>query len=150
VWRRPHITASWLLRRVFETATDYEMARAMLRDTPIAAGAIYSLVGPAPGQACVIERRPEEARVIDGPAAAANAWQAAGWRGRPRGEANDERHAALHRADVPLDGAFDWLCPPVLNETTRLAFVADPASGAFVAQGWEADGPATATLEAAA
>ena len=150
VWRRPHITASWLLRRVFETATDYEMARAMLRDTQIAAGAIYSLVGPAPGQACVIERRPEEAGVIDGPGAAANAWQAAGWRGRPRGEANEARRAALHRADVALDGAFDWLRPPVLNETTRLVFVADPASGDFVARGWEADGPATATLEAAA
>jgi hypothetical protein len=42
------------------------------------------------------------------------------------------------------------LRPPVLNETTRLVFVADPASGAFAAQGWEADGPATVPLEAVA
>jgi hypothetical protein len=150
IWRRPHITPSWLLRRVFETAPDYEAARAMLRDQPIAAGAIYSLVGPQPGQGCVIERRPEEAHVLDGPGAAANAWQTPGWGGRPRGEANHERLEAMRHADVRLDADFGWLRPPVLNETTRLVFVAEPASGRFVAQGWEVDGPATQTLEAVA
>lgn len=150
VWRRPHPTASWLLRRVFETASDYAMAKAMLRDEPIAAGAIYSLVGPQPGEGCVIERRPEQAHVVDGPAAAANAWQAPGWRGRPRGDANPERLAAIGQAELSLDSTFGWLRPPVLNDTTRLVFVAEPANGAFVAQGWEADGPATAPLVAVA
>jgi hypothetical protein len=150
VWRRPHPTASWLLRRAFETAPDYAAALAMLRDTPIAAGAIYSLVGPGPGESCVIERRPEEAHVLAGPAAAANAWQAPGWRGRPRGEASPERLASIRVAEIGLDPSFGWLRPPLLNDTTRLAFVADAVSGAFVAQGWEADGPATAPLEAIA
>jgi hypothetical protein len=150
VWRRPHPTAAWLLRRAFETAPDFATAKAMLRDSPIAAGAIFTLVGPGPGQSCVIERRPDEAHVIEGLAAAANAWQSPGWRGRPRGEANDERLAAIRGVDANLDPGFGWLRPPVLNPNTRLAFVADPASGAFVAQGWEADGPATAPLQAAA
>jgi hypothetical protein len=150
VWRRPHPTASWLLRRVFETAPDYAAARAMLRDSPLAAGAIFTLAGARAGESCVIERRPEEAHVIDGPAAAANDWQAPGWRGRPRGEDNPERLAMIRTVDCRIDPSFGWLHPPVLNETTRLAFVADPATGAFVAQGWEADGPATAPLQAAA
>lgn len=148
VWRRPHPTASWLLRQAFETAPDFGAARAMLTETPVAAGAIFTLVGTGPGQTCVIERRPDAARVIEGPAVAANAWQSPGWRGLPRGEANDERMAAMRRAVPALDAAFGWLRPPVLNETTRLAFVADPSTGAFVAQGWEADGPATAPLAA--
>lgn len=151
VWRRPHPTAAWLLRRAFETAPDYAAAKAMLRTEPIAAPAIFTLAGPAPGQGCVIERRPETAHVLEGAdAVAANLWQAPGWRGRPRGEANAERLAAIRAARGGAGGPFDWLAPPVLNATTRLVFVADPATGAFAAQGWEADGPATAVLEAVA
>jgi hypothetical protein len=150
VWRRPHPPASWLLRRVFETAPDYAAAKAMLRDNPIAAGAIYTLAGTRPGEGCVIERRPDEAHVLEGPAAAANAWQSPGWRGLARGEANAERLAAIRQAEARLDGVFAWLRPPVLNEMTRLVFVADAATGSFAAQGWEADGPATAPLVAAA
>jgi len=146
VWRRPHPTASWLLRRVFETAPDFATARRLLTDSPIAAGAIYTLAGPAPGQMCVIERRSDAAHVIDGAASAANAWQAPGWRGLARGQDNAARRGALRGAAPRVDAAFDWLRPPLLNETTRLAFAADPASGAFAAQGWEADGPATAPL----
>jgi hypothetical protein len=150
VWRRPHPTAAWLLRRVFETAPDFAAAKAMLVDAPIAAGAIFTLVGARPGESCVIERRPDEAHVIDGAQAAVNAWRSPGWRGRARGEANTERLDAMSRAEGDLDPAFPWLRPPILNDTTRLVFVADPQSGAFVAQGWEADGPATAPLEAVA
>ena len=146
VWRRPHPTASWLLRRAFETAPDFDAARRMLTDSPIAAGAIYTLAGPEPGQMAVIERRPDAARVIGGAAAAANAWQTPGWRGLARGEDNAARRAALLAATPRVDPAFDWLRPPLLNETTRLAFAADPAAGAFSARGYEADGPATAPL----
>jgi hypothetical protein len=150
VWRRPHPTAAWLLRRAFETAPDYATARAMLRDSPIAAGAIYTLVGAKPGESCVIERRPDTAHVIEGPATAANIWQSPGWRGRARGEANEERLASIARAGGGLDAGFPWLRPPILNETTRLVLAADPAGGGFVVQGWEADGPATAPLAAIA
>lgn len=150
VWRRPHPTAAWLLRRVFETAPDFATARAMLADSPIAAGAIYTLAGLRPDETCVIERRPDSAHILEGPAVAANTWQTPGWRGRPRGEDNEDRLAALRAAEPTLDPAFPWLQPPVLNVMTRLVFAADAASGAFVARGWEADGPATRPLVAVA
>lgn len=150
VWRRPYPTAAWLLRRAFETAPDYAAAKAMLREAPIAAGAIYTLVGVGPGESCVIERRPDAAHVIEGPEAAVNAWRSPGWRGRARGEANAERLDAIRRADGRIAPDFAWLRPPILNANTRLVMVADPRAGAFVAQGWEADGPATRPLEAVA
>ncbi|MGF1659071.1 MAG: hypothetical protein ACFCUS_06555 [Rubrimonas sp.] len=150
VWRRPHPTASHLLRRVFETAPDFAAARRMLSETPVAAGAIFTLAGVRPEESCVIERRPDTAHVIDGPARAVNAWQSPGWKGLPRGDDNPRRLDAMAAAALTLDPALPWLRPPVLNDRTRLVFAADPSTGAFVAQGREADGPATRTLEAAA
>ena len=150
VWRRPHPTAAWLLRRAFETAPDYAAAKAMLRETPIAAGAIYTLVGVGAGESCVIERRPDVAHVLEGAQAAVNEWRSPGWRGRARGEDNPARLDAIGRADGRMAPDFPWLRPPILNPNTRLVMTADPRSGAFIAQGWEADGPATAPLEAVA
>ena len=45
---------------------------------------------------------------------------------------------------------FDWLVAPVLNTDTRLAAVANPASGRLAVQGWERDGAATEVYEHAA
>jgi hypothetical protein len=45
--------------------------------------------------------------------------------------------------------AFSWLAPPVLNRTTRVVCEMNPAAGTMAAQGWEADGPATAVLRTA-
>ena len=44
---------------------------------------------------------------------------------------------------------LDWLAPPVLNELTRLALRAEPATGRLWVQGYEAYGPATSVLELA-
>ena len=151
VWRQPHLIAAHLLRRVFEQAADFATAKAMLVATPIALPAIYTLAGVRPGEACVIERMPEAAHVIEGPAAAAaNAWQAANWSGRPRGADNRQRQRMMQTARPEIDPTFPWLQRPVLNEWTRLVFVAEAASGAFVAQGLEAEGPATRALQATA
>ena len=150
VWRRPHPPAAWLLRRVFETAPDYAEARRMLIETPIAVSAIFTLAGLAASETCVIQRRPDAAHVTDGPAVAANIWQGTDWTGRARGEANPERIAAMAEAQTGLDPAFPWLQPPILNDGTRLVFVADAATGAFLAQGYEPTGPATAVLSGTA
>jgi hypothetical protein len=48
-------------------------AKAMLSETLIALPAIYPLAGLGPDAACVIERLPDRAHVIDGPICAANA-----------------------------------------------------------------------------
>lgn len=150
VWSRPRLTAAHLLRQVFEGARDFAEAKQRLTETPIALPSIYILAGLAPDESCVIERLPERAHVIDiadGPACAANTWQAPGWSGRARGRNNARRLSLIRSAAHSLDPAFGWLRPPILNARTRLVFVAEPRTGAFAAQGFESDGPATAVLE---
>lgn len=146
VWKQPHLTPAHLLRLVFERASDFAEAKAMLTATPIAVPAIYILAGRAPAEACVIERLPERAHVIDGSAAAANAWQAPGWSGHPRGSDNTERRELMRSVAGCSGDGFEWLRPPVLNRWTRLIFEADASAGAAAAQGYEANGPATAVF----
>jgi hypothetical protein len=146
VWRQPHLTPAHLLRQVFERAQSFAEAKSMLRETPIALPTIYTLAGLRSEEACVIERLPEEAHVVEGPAWAANDWQAPGWSGRPRGDDNTARREHIRHARPALDAAFDWLRPPVLNRRTRLALVADAAASTVVAQGYEEEGAATAVL----
>jgi len=148
IWRRPYAPAAHLLRRVFETAKDFSEARRLLIETPIAASAIFSLAGIRSPETCVIQRRPNDAHVIDGPAVAANVWHGTSWTGRARGEANADRLEAMRHARTALDARFAWLRPPIMNERTRLAFIADAKTGDFLAQGFEPEGPATAVLRA--
>lgn len=146
VWKRKHLTPAHLLRHVFETAKTYGHARRMLIETPLALPTIYSLAGVSPDEACIIERREDDAHVIEGPACAANDWQAPHWQGRGRGEENAERAVQMSEHSRALYEDFSWLRPPVLNECTRLAMIGDAASGELVAQGFENDGPATCVL----
>ncbi len=146
VWRRDHLPAAHLLREVFETAATYAEARRRLAATPIAAPAIFSLAGLDPGDTCVIERTEDEASVHDGPRTAANHWQAHGWTGHGRGVDSHGRARSMTAMTVTLDPSFAWVAPPVLNPMTRLVMVASPSEGRLVAQGYEADGPATAPL----
>ncbi len=152
IWRTRALTPSHLLRRVFEEAASYTEAKARLVATPLAAPVLFTLAGPAPGEACVIERQETEARVIENSdgAQTANDWQTTSWQGRRTpGRWSDERLATMRAvATAPdFDRPFDWLKPPMLNEDSRLALVADPASGRLVARGYESDGPATAVLD---
>ena len=83
----------------------------------------------------------------DAPVAAANHWQATGLPGHPRGLESEMRSARLAETLPQAGSGLDWLAPPVLNELTRLAMRAEPASGRLWVQGYEAYGPATAVLE---
>lgn len=150
VWRMPHPTAAHLLRDVFETAPDYATARRMLIEQPIAAPAIFSLAGLEPDETCVVERLEEKALVIDGEAAAANHWQASDWQARPRGvDSLGRRRQMRDTVSNSFDPAFPWLKAPILNERTRLVMIADARQGRIIAQGYEADGAATAVLDLA-
>ena len=146
IWRSSDPTPEHLLRRVFETAESYDEAKQLLVQTPICVGAIYTLSGVKPDEACVIERKENEAHVVEGPASAANAWQNPDWGGHVRGENNVRRRQMMTDQDRRLDDDFSWLQPPVRNDLTRLALVADAARGCLFAQGYEEDGPATRVL----
>lgn len=144
-WRRPRISPSRLLRAVFETAQDFGAAADTLEMTPLSSAAIFVVAG-ADGSTAVIERTPDAVSRPAGPAAAANAWRTPGWRGRPRGEDNAGRLAMIASLSPTLGAPGEWLRPPVLNATTRLAFVADASTGEIATQGFEDGAPATPAL----
>ncbi|MAO54448.1 MAG: hypothetical protein CMM61_01960 [Rhodospirillaceae bacterium] len=143
VWRRPTLPATHLLRRVFETCATFDAAKVMLRDTPIAMPAFFSLSGTAPGEACIIERTETEAFVRDGDAAIANHWVAGPLHGRLRGQDSPGRFALMEAQRDAVEDGFDWVAPPILNKTTRLAVTANAAAGTLQVRGYEADGVAT-------
>lgn len=148
-WRRSALTPAHLLRRVFEGARSFQDAKAMLIATPLCAPAIYTLAGLAPEETCVIERLEAASHVVETGAAvtAANDWQIEAWCAhRYIGERSPERQAAMRALTVDLAPDFGWLQPPILGPETRLVMVADAREGRLVAQGWEADGPATLPL----
>ena len=146
LWRSGGLPPAHLLRRVFETCPDYRAARKALCGTPLALPAIFLLAGPGPGQGCLIERLETRAKVFEQPAVAANHWLTPEWRGRPRGNDSLGRRRTLAARLAGAGPELDWLAPPVLNPTTRLALVAEPASGRLTARGFESYGSATATL----
>jgi hypothetical protein len=141
-----------LLRQAFDEARDYREAKERIMRTPICLPALFALSGTAPGEGCVIERLEHRAILHEAPAAVANHWLSADLGDDlPRGDLSLERHrqlTAMLAAKVPgLDPGmpdFDWLAPPVRNDYTRQAVVANAATGELLAQGWESDGPATA------
>lgn len=146
VWRSRAITPAHLLRQVFEEVASFAEARRRLAETPIAAPAIFSIVGCRPAELCIIERTETAVHIHDGARACANAWQAPSWSGRARGAENTARVRQL--AALASGPTFDlqWLAAPVLNATTRLAAVFTPATGEILAQGFAGEMPATAVL----
>lgn len=138
---RAAIPPPHLLRRVFETAPDFETARSMLRDTPVAAPVIYTLAGPQADQRVTIERTEDTAALADRPIAANDFTAVTGpTRWRPRGIDSAGRHAQMSElAEPPEIGSP---APPILNDLTRLSLRAD-ASGRLETMGWDGPTPAT-------
>ncbi len=151
VWRSTAITPAHLLRQVFETSANFTQARERLVETPLAAPVIFTLAGPRAGEACVIERQENSARVLEGKAAqCANDWQTPAWQGRRRpGRSSAERLAAMQQVSQAPDFGqpVAWLGSPILNEETRVALLADPAEGRIVACGYEDSAAVTAVLD---
>ena len=141
-----------LLRQVFETCRDFGEARLMLESTPVARPVIYTLVGCAPGERCVIERTEQSAQTRQSETAAANDWLASTshWEARIGGGRiftnTFEDAAANSRARRETltnwpgrfaHESFAWITPPVLNPFTRLAVEMCPAAGVLRAVGYE-------------
>jgi hypothetical protein len=141
-WRHRGLPPAHLLRLVCDTAPDYATALAMLRDAPLAAGAIFSLAGIHAGEATVIERAETSHAVINAApiAAAANGWQGIANPGAPRWRRSAERHAAMAALLAsPLPENFTWLTPPIINEGSRLAAFMAPATGRLEVLGLEGE-----------
>lgn len=147
IWKMPYPTPAHLLRKVAEEAPSFEEAQRMLVELPISTPAIFTLAGVSADETAVIERTEREARTHHGPQAAANHWQTSGWSGHSRGEKSADRARIMSGVDAAFDPSFPWLVPPILNDNTRLAMVADAKVGRMMAQGFEKTGPATAVLD---
>jgi len=134
-----------LLRRVFETAPDYDAAKRLLCGTRLAVPAIFLLAGTRAGEGCIVERTEDDfvlRAMADGRACAANHFvdREAGWRARPIDSAGRLAAARALNAD---DGDFAWFQPPIANANSRLAMTATPASGALALMGTEGTVPVT-------
>ena len=150
-----YIPPDQLLRRVFEVCSDYGAARRILESTPVARPVIYTLVGCAPGERCVIERTETGFITRETETCAANDWVPGrpGWEGRigmrsfltssfadATSKSRARREALAGWSGSLADRAFDWVQPPVLNPYTRLAVAICPAQGILRAAGYDITG----------
>ena len=138
---------SHLLRRVFEQAVNYNDAKRILTETPIAVPAIFVLSGIYQGEGCVIERLETSAQVLELGAAqqltATNHFNSSlasvghGWRPREiDSEGRFQQSCSIHGYDLEAEH-FDWLRAPVINKHTKLCVIADAATNRLMAQGFE-------------
>ena len=127
--RASGLPASHLLRHVFEAAANYDEAKRLLCETPLAVPAIFILSGTRPGQGCVIERTEDAFGIFemkDGRVCAANHFESAlngdgrGWSARP---IDSEGRAACARA-LAHGKSLSWFVPPIANVNSRLVFEA--------------------------
>jgi hypothetical protein len=144
-----------LLRRAFEECGDYAEARRLLEETPVARPVIYTLVGCAANERCVIERTETGFVTREEDTCAANDWvpNRPGWEGRigmrrflVSSFADAAGYSCARRETLKeWDGSvsaigFDWVRTPVLNPYTRLAVAMVPASGRLRAVGYDLSG----------
>jgi len=147
-----HMPPDQLLRQVFETCGSFSEARAQLETMPVARPVIYTLVGCAPGERCVIERTEDAFRTRHEPTAAANDWRIGDARYEARLGARRaltatyaEAAANSRERSEMLAGwqgtfardSFAWIGPPVLNPYTRLAIEVCPVDGVLRVVGYE-------------
>lgn len=144
--------ADQLLRQAFEVCANYGAARRMLESTPVARPVIYTLVGCAANERCVIERGETDFVTREEQTSAANDWvpNRPGWEGRigtrrflsssfadAMGYSRARREALAGWGGSFAAGGFDWVRPPVLNPYTRLAVAMSPARGILRAIGYD-------------
>jgi hypothetical protein len=154
MFRSGGLPPAHLLRHVFETEGDFEIARERLARTPIALPAIFILAGVADDEGCVIERTGHGAVVrplVHDRVFAANHFEAAshatraGWRPRPIDSIGRAQCARQLTPDAFEDG-FAWFRPPIANAHSRLVFAACARTGAFDTFGVHGPKPVTEVL----
>jgi hypothetical protein len=146
------VPADQLLRQAFELCDSYGEIRRMLESTPIARPAIYTLVGCAARERCVIERTEAGFVTREEETSAANDWLPSrpGWEGcigtrrfltssfaDAAGYSRARREALAGWGGSLSTDRFDWMRKPVLNPYTRLAVAMSPACGILRATGYD-------------
>jgi hypothetical protein len=144
IWNSKHLQPIHLLRRVFETAPDFATALEMLQSTPVSTPVILTLAGIGADQSVIIERLPT-AYVTIRDAFAANEWRAVAPQRRHHAAFENEARLAAMRS-TSKDWDLSWVRWPILNPDTRLALMANAATGEIMARGYESGSPATRTL----
>ncbi len=134
---------TFLLREVFDNCATYDEAKELLCERPIAMPAFFTLSGTSPDQSCLIEREERGFSLHENPTACANHWMKRSVPGHGRGQDSHGRLDMMQEnRDAIVDG-FDWVVPPILNETTRLAVVANAMEGKLIVRGYECMGQVT-------
>src|SRR5215831_2161510 len=141
-----------LLREVFETCRDFGEAKRRLETVPVARPVIFTLIGCARGERCVIERTEEGFASRTEDTSTANDWlrSTTPWEARvcatlllksspEEATAHSRaRREALSSWPQPFARSdFAWVTPPVLNPFTRIAVEMCAASGTLRAVGYE-------------
>ena len=149
---RDGIPPDQLLRRAFEICDSYEAARRLLETTPVVRPVIYTLIGCAAHERCVIERTETGFVTRKEETSAANDWlpNRPGWEGRigtrrflvssfaeAAGYSRARREALAGWSGSLTAKHFDWVREPVLNPYTRLAVAMSPACGILRAAGYD-------------
>jgi hypothetical protein len=155
-WRIRFCPPDHLLRDVFETCRDFGEAKRRLETVPIARPVIFTLIGCARGERCVIERTEEGFASHAEDTAAANDWlqRTPHWEARVNSKvlltiSSDEAAARSQARREALwswpqfftEASFAWVTPPVLNPFTRIAVEMCAASGTLHAVGYEIEEP---------
>ncbi len=143
MWRKSGLPPAHLLRKAFDECVSYGDARRLLSEAPVCAPAFFTLSGDDDHVGCIIERTENSAAIHETPASIANHWLKFDLPGRVRGADSFGRRDLMESLRDTAPNDFSWVTSPILNPTTRLAVVANAAGGFLLAQGWEADGPAT-------
>jgi hypothetical protein len=151
-WGVRHCPPDHLLRQVFETCGGFDEARRQLETVPVARPVIFTLVGCARGERCVIERTEEGFVSRSADTSSANDWLESGppWEARvssahlvtrtyeEAAARNLARREALVAWQQPLGRSrLAWVEPPVLNAMTRIAVEMCPANAILRVAGYE-------------
>ena len=91
----------------------------------------------------MIEREENAASVHESPTSCANHWLQRDVPGHGRGHQSTDRLVLMESTRDKISDGFDWVTDPILNETTRIAVVANAMEGKLVVRGYEKDGPVT-------
>jgi hypothetical protein len=144
-----------LLRQTFEVCGDFAAARRLLEETPVARPVIYTLVGCAARERCVIERTETGFVTREDDTCAANDRVPCrpGWEGRigtrrflvssfadAAGHSRARRDALAGWIGSLTANGLDWVREPVLKPYMRLAVAMNPAAGILRAAGYDRAG----------